>query len=404
VSRCGAGLHVASNISSRSPAARKWPSWSCEACPAGQYSSGSHAVADEEAGSCAVCAPNTFQAVHSQSSCTDCPGGKFAHGKGSTSCACPAGTVASVNGACRQRTTTAPPTPLPARSTTKSPFAAGGAGTKPKRNDTRTTAAPTPAPTSGGGGGGGGGARSGDSINLAKFFFGNAFRGYHAGPDGFYAVFHGCFTQLDELEKSAFYAAQRSKTRAAARRSKSAAKSASADGDAAYDCYARFGAEDASNDAVMEFYSSWQNFSSKRTFAFADPHNPADADGRQVRRLMEKENKAARGKARRAYNDQVRSLIDYIKRRDKRLPAAEKWFAERRRAQQAEVKAKRKATAAAEHRRRQKEMGDMLRQIRLDELEAMELEGSDDGSDGGGSGGVSVIYVPLHATRIMLTI
>jgi DnaJ family protein A protein 5 len=257
---------------------------------------------------------------------------------------------------------------------------------------------------SGGGGGGGGGARSGDSINLAKFFFGNAFRGYHAGPDGFYAVFHGCFTQLDELEKSAFYAAQRSKTRAAARRSKSAAKSASADGDAAYDCYARFGAEDASNDAVMEFYSSWQNFSSKRTFAFADPHNPADADGRQVRRLMEKENKAARGKARRAYNDQVRSLIDYIKRRDKRLPAAEKWFAERRRAQQAEVKAKRKATAAAEHRRRQKEMGDMLRQIRLDELEAMELEGSDDGSDGGGSGGVSVIYVPLHATRIMLTI
>ena len=157
VSRCGAGLRVASNTSSRSPAAREWPSWSCEACPAGQYSSGSHAVADEEAGSCAVCAPNTFQAAHSQSSCTDCPGGKFARGKGSTSCACPAGTVASAKGACRERITTAPPTPLSARSTTKSPFAAGGAGTKPKRNDTRTTAAPTPTPTSGGGGGGGGG-------------------------------------------------------------------------------------------------------------------------------------------------------------------------------------------------------------------------------------------------------
>ena len=242
----------------------------------------------------------------------------------------------------------------------------------------------------GGGGGGAGGRRSGgggggDVINLTKYFFGNAYSGYGMDAKGFYAVFAKVFNELDALEKSAFGALKRERARNAKEKKR---KSKAARADEEYVPYPPFGDGDASSAEVMEFYTAaWSGFTSKRKFAFADPHNPSDADGRQVRRLMQKENKAARAKARRAYNEQVRSLVDYAKRRDKRLPAAEKWYRAMRTAERDEKKAKRAARAEEEHRRRQKEMGDMLRQIRIDEIEAAaaaaELEGEEGGSDDG---------------------
>ncbi len=47
--------------------------------------------------------------------------------------------------------------------------------------------------------------------------------------------------------------------------------------------------------------------------------SPPQADNRRVRRLMEKENAKRRAVARRKYQDDVRALADFCKRRDKRV-------------------------------------------------------------------------------------
>ncbi|KAK7454544.1 hypothetical protein VKT23_011298 [Stygiomarasmius scandens] len=52
-----------------------------------------------------------------------------------------------------------------------------------------------------------------------------------------------------------------------------------------------------------------------------DQWNPAEGPDRRVRRLMEKENKKAREDARRDYNDTIRSLAKFIRKRDPRYKA-----------------------------------------------------------------------------------
>ena len=72
---------------------------------------------------------------------------------------------------------------------------------------------------------------------------------------------------------------------------------------------------------VRQFYQFWTNFSSRKSFAWKDLHNLRDAQDRRVKRLMEKENRRAREVARREYNETVRGLAVFIRRRDPRYKA-----------------------------------------------------------------------------------
>ena len=83
-----------------------------------------------------------------------------------------------------------------------------------------------------------------------------------------------------------------------------------------------FGAKDAVEDVVREFYAYWASFASRKTFAFAEKYNPndvrlflfphsiltlwQDSYNRQIKRAIEKENKKARDTARKEYNETVR--------------------------------------------------------------------------------------------------
>lgn len=69
---------------------------------------------------------------------------------------------------------------------------------------------------------------------------------------------------------------------------------------------------------VSNFYQNWMHFSSNQSFAYADKYRLSEAPNRQVRRLMEKDNKKMREAERKKFNDTVRSLVEYIRKRDKR--------------------------------------------------------------------------------------
>ncbi|KAH7325139.1 DnaJ domain-containing protein, partial [Stachybotrys elegans] len=87
------------------------------------------------------------------------------------------------------------------------------------------------------------------------------------------------------------------------------------------DCpeYPSFGFSDESYEAVVKpFYSAWAGFSTRKSFAWKDKYRLSDAPDRRVRRMMEKENKKCRDDAVRDFNDAVRFLVAFVRKRDTR--------------------------------------------------------------------------------------
>lgn len=80
-----------------------------------------------------------------------------------------------------------------------------------------------------------------------------------------------------------------------------------------------FGTRGSGHAVTRAFYAAWSHFASAKTFAHADAYNPATAPARDIRRAMEKENRARRSEARTAFNALVRSLVAYVRRRDVRV-------------------------------------------------------------------------------------
>ena len=94
--------------------------------------------------------------------------------------------------------------------------------------------------------------------------------------------------------------------------------------------YPPFGhAYDGYHDVVRPFYAAWTDFSTKKTFSWANVYRYSDAPDRRVRRMMEKENKRFREEAIREFNDAVRSLVAFVRKRDHRYKANIKSEAER---------------------------------------------------------------------------
>ena len=79
---------------------------------------------------------------------------------------------------------------------------------------------------------------------------------------------------------------------------------------------------------VRQFYAYWENFSTCRSFAWCDKYNPNDAPNRQVKRAIEQENKKERSRGKRVFNETVRRLAGWAKKRDPRQIAHQQRLAE----------------------------------------------------------------------------
>ncbi|ODM95919.1 DnaJ subfamily C member 21 [Orchesella cincta] len=99
------------------------------------------------------------------------------------------------------------------------------------------------------------------------------------------------------------------------------------------------------DDVVGPFYGFWECYCTCKSFMWKDEYDSRRAGNRMVARMMERENKKVRAEAKKAWNQQVRALVDFVKRKDKRV---QEW-----RAQQ-EVLRKEKEAAVAKRMQEEK--------------------------------------------------
>nr|UXX34627.1 C2H2 protein [Cenchrus americanus] len=99
---------------------------------------------------------------------------------------------------------------------------------------------------------------------------------------------------------------------------------------------------------VTAFYNYWLGFGSVMDFGWAAEWDAARGENRRVRRLMEEDNKKAMRKARREYNDAVRGLAAFCKKRDKRVVD----MALKKKAEEEKRKAEEKKRKAEEEKRK----------------------------------------------------
>lgn len=86
--------------------------------------------------------------------------------------------------------------------------------------------------------------------------------------------------------------------------------------------YPSFGVStDAYETVVRPFYTAWLSFSTHKSFTWKDKYRLSDAPDRRVRRLMEKENKKLREDAIKEFNEAVRFLVNFSRKRDPRYTA-----------------------------------------------------------------------------------
>ena len=99
------------------------------------------------------------------------------------------------------------------------------------------------------------------------------------------------------------------------------------------------GGADASAEEVATFYNFWFDFKSWRDFADADEHEVSDANFREQKRWMERENEKLRVKRRREEKLRIERLVEGAYAHDPRVKAMQ----DRERAERARTKAERNA-------------------------------------------------------------
>eukprot|EP00960_Hanusia_phi_P055011 762838-Hanusia_phi.AAC.2 len=154
--------------------------------------------------------------------------------------------------------------------------------------------------------GGDGTEEEGDcGIDLFQYFSSSCYKGYGDEEEGFFSVYRRVFDEIDKLEEG------------------------EEEEDEYHDAPPSFGESKTPwLQGPAKFYSYFENFSTKRSFAWCDKYNPNDAPNRQIKRAIEKENKKARGAGQRAFNDTVRRLATWVKKRDPRQVVYQKQMAE----------------------------------------------------------------------------
>ena len=136
------------------------------------------------------------------------------------------------------------------------------------------------------------------TVDLWPYFSPACCSGPYDCETGFYAVYHNLFMELSVSETT-----QKDEEAVAGKEEEAPC----------------FNTADSTSTEVYAFYNYWTNFATKMSFSWEDKYNPADVPNRQVRRAIEKENKKFRDVGRKKYNETVRALASYIRKRDPRV-------------------------------------------------------------------------------------
>jgi len=135
-----------------------------------------------------------------------------------------------------------------------------------------------------------------NELNLFKYFSPSCYKGFGDDEKGFYSVYREVFNTL-LAEESVYFEVNP-------------------------DDIPTFGRSDSDyNDIVRPFYNFWCGFNTHKPFGWLDEYDIRQAPNRRIVKLMEKENKKIRDKAKKERNDKIQALIEFVRKRDKRLKA-----------------------------------------------------------------------------------
>ncbi|XP_072019279.1 dnaJ homolog subfamily C member 21-like [Amphiura filiformis] len=201
--------------------------------------------------------------------------------------------------------------------------------------------------------GGFGGDYKDDAINLMQYFSTSVYSGYGDDDEGFYAVYSDVFHKIAEEDRQ-FMDIK----------------------DSDDDPFPELGNSTSSYEEVVhEFYAFWYGYSTARTFVWVEKYDTREAPNRRVVRLMEKDNKKLRDAAKKEWNEQVRALAAFARKRDKRVQANKKRLEEKvaeRARLDAEKREKQRRERAKKFDEEYKKHGDKVREEMEDDLKAVE--------------------------------
>ncbi|KAF2758183.1 DnaJ-domain-containing protein [Pseudovirgaria hyperparasitica] len=104
--------------------------------------------------------------------------------------------------------------------------------------------------------------------------------------------------------------------------------------------YPSFGHKnDDYDDVVREFYAVWISFATLKTFSWKHKYRKSEADDRWQRRAVDKENARLAEQGRREFNEAVRTLVAFVRKRDPRYTPNTQTDDERAKAMRDAVKA-----------------------------------------------------------------
>ncbi|XP_063826606.1 dnaJ homolog subfamily C member 21 [Ostrinia nubilalis] len=142
---------------------------------------------------------------------------------------------------------------------------------------------------------GAGSSYNDDSLDVYPYFTPSCYKGFGDDPQGFYGVYSEVFTKL-AAEETDFL-----------------------DDPEDVNKIPKFGDSSTPYEEVHEFYAYWMSFSTNKSYVWLDQYGIQQGDNRRVIKLMEKENNKIRQKARKERNEEIRRLVSFVRRKDKRV-------------------------------------------------------------------------------------
>ena len=130
-------------------------------------------------------------------------------------------------------------------------------------------------------------------IDLEEFMSTACYAGYDDSNEGFYSVYRKVFDEL--MREELPYEDEDDATPPG------------------------FGHSETEYEEVHSFYSFWSSFCTKKTFDHLMKYDVLEAPNRRTLRAMEKENVKIREIAKKCRNEEVRKLVTFIRKRDKRV-------------------------------------------------------------------------------------
>nr|XP_032516895.1 dnaJ homolog subfamily C member 21-like [Danaus plexippus plexippus] len=142
---------------------------------------------------------------------------------------------------------------------------------------------------------GAGSSYNDDSLDVYPYFSPSCYKGFGDDPQGFFAVYAEVFSKLAS-EEADFLEDPEEISK-----------------------IPKFGVSTSPYEDVNEFYAFWMSFSTNKSYVWLDQYEISQGDNRRVIKLMEKENNKIRQKARKERNEEIRRLVSFVRRKDKRV-------------------------------------------------------------------------------------